>query len=337
MASAQRAAKRAAGDDPSGDVTAPPSIDPRDVIVDRDKLRELRLSEAATEVATKAKGEEALAEVRARKAIMHRINPYDLYFEKDHNPRNFATAFMRQRVAGYADSIAARGVRLPLDVYVKTGQLYVNGGETRWRATLHALNFLNVKVERIACIVSQGENEAERIIGQWLGNDTIQFEPIEEAVLFRTYVDLGADLVVFARRIGHPPSYINDRIKLLEMPQWLQDKVSKGAVTPRTAYADIWLPSGENHARARELLALSAANATAEGVETVKPRHVKAAASGEISTKLVRTRLHEKLAAILERHNREAIVQWFGQDDAEELFKIAKLAKVAKLETVTDC
>ena len=327
---AQRTAKRAA----KADSTEPSSIDPKDVIVDRDKLRELRLSEAATEIAAKAKGESALAHVRARKTTMHQINPYDLYFEKGHNPRDFSSTFMRKRVAAYADSIATRGVRVPLDVYVKNGLFYVNGGETRWRATMHTLNFLNVQVEGIPMIVSHGENEEERLISQWLGNDTVPFEPIEEAILFRTYVDLGADLVVFARRIGHPPSYISDRIRLLEMPQWLQEKVNKGAVAPRTAYEQIWLPSGENHAMAKELLTLSTANANAEGVTTVKPRHVRAATSGEIGTKIVRIRLHERLAVILERHDREAIIQWFGRDDAEALFKMAKLAKA---ETLPGC
>ena len=338
MASARKTARRKKEVEPEVEV-APEPLDPALVIVDRDKLRELRMSEAATEVAAKAKGEGALADIRARKTIMHRVNPYDLFFEEGHNPRDFSTAFMRQRVASYAHSIATRGVRVPLDVYVKSGMVYVNNGETRWRATMHALNFLNVKVEGLAIVISHGENEAERLIGQWLGNDTIQFEPIEEAVLFRRYMDLGADLAVFARRIGHPPSYISDRIRLLEMPEWLQDKVSKGAVPPRLAYEQIWLPSGEDNTQAKQLLSLSTAKATEEGTLTVKPRHVRAAKTGEISTKIVRTRLHEKLAAILERHSREVIVQWFGLDDAETLFKMAKLGKTDERtgEALTDC
>ena len=335
MASEQTTAKRAAKKrDPAPE---PCAIDPETVIVDRDTLRALRMSEAAIEVANAAKGDAALAEIRARKTTMPRVNPYDLHFEPGHNPRDFTTAFMRQRVASYAQSIAARGVRLPLDVYVKAQMLYVNGGETRWRATMHALNFLNVKVEGLAIVISHGENEAERLIGQWLGNDTVPFEPIEEAVLFRRYMDLGADLSVFARRIGRAPGYISDRIRLLEMPHWLQDKVSKGAVSPRVAYEEIWLPAGENTIKAKELLALSVERASAEGASTVKPRHVRAAKTGEIGATIVRTRLHDKLAAILERHSREVIIQWFGQDDAEKLFKLAKLAKPeAKLE-LTGC
>jgi hypothetical protein len=336
MASEQTTAKRASKKKDSGPAPEPSTIDPAAVIVDRDTLRELRMSEAAIEVANAAKGDAALAEVRARKTTMPRVNPYDLHFEPDHNPRDFTTAFMRRRVASYAHSIAMRGVRLPLDVYVKSGVLYVNNGETRWRATMHALNFLNVKVEGLAIVISHGENEAERLIGQWLGNDTIQFEPIEEAVLFRRYMDLGADPSVFARRIGHAPGYISDRIRLLEMPHWLQDKVSKGAVPPRVAYEEIWLPAGENSAKAKELLTLSAEKASEEGALTVRPRHVRAAKTGEISTTIVRIRLHDKLAAILERHSREVIIQWFGQDDAEALFKLAKLAK-PKVEAITGC
>jgi ParB-like nuclease domain len=297
------------------------------VVVDRDQLRALRLSEAAGVIFAKAKGDNAIAAIRARKGGSARVilvNPYDLHIEQGHNPRNFDTDVMRERVAGYAQSIATRGVRQPLDVYAKNNTLYINGGETRWRATLHAINFLNVPVEGVPVILSQGENEAERKINMWLGNDVNRFEPMAEATLFRSYVDLGGDLRVFCRRIGRPVGYANDRIRLLEMPDWLQVKVTDGVVSPRTAMEEIWLPSGESESKARQMLGASVKRANAEGVNTVRPRHVRAAETGGDTT-IVRTRLHDQLGVILRKHERTAIEQWFGADDATALFKLAKL------------
>lgn len=299
-----------------------------DVIVDRARLREVRLSPAAETVFGKAKGEGALEAVRTRKGgpdHVHRVNPYDLHIEDDHNPRDFDTPLMRERVAGYALSIATRGVRQPLDVYVKNGTLYINGGETRWRSTLHAINFLDVPVEGVPVIISHGENEAERKINMWLGNDVNRFEPMAEARLFRSYVDLGGELRVFSQRIGRPMGFVNERIRLLEMPNWLQEKVVEGTVTPRTAMEEIWLPSGESEPKARQLLSASVKHAQAEGVATVRPRHVRAAEAGG-DTRIVRTRLPDQLAAILRQFDRAVIEQWFGTDNAQALFKLAKIA-----------
>lgn len=76
------------------------------VIVDRDALRNLRVSEAANEIAAAAKGEDALKGfLGTKKGVAHiyQINPYDLMFEDDHfNPRNWNSPLFRDRVVEYA-------------------------------------------------------------------------------------------------------------------------------------------------------------------------------------------------------------------------------------------
>src|ERR1700676_902549 len=98
---------------------------------------------------------------------------------------------MRERVVEYANSISVRGVRKALEVYIKNEQMYVNGGETRWRSVMHALNFLNAKVERVPIIIRKGENALDRMIDQWLDNDTLRFDSIAAGKLFRAALDLG--------------------------------------------------------------------------------------------------------------------------------------------------
>jgi len=297
------------------------------VMVDRDELRALRLSEAAVEVAAKAKGPQALAEIRSRKGgpdHVHRVNPYDLEFESGHNPRDFTTDAMRQRVMWITRSVAARGVRQPLDVYVKDGRLFVNGGETRWRSTMHALNFLGVRVERIPVIISQGESALDRMIGQWIGNDQIQFNPLESGKLFRDAVDLGADEAEIAHRIGKPKVYVQNRIKLLEMPKWLIDRVRDGTIKADTAYHDIWIQSGEDDNSAKRLLAGAVDSANEAGARRVMPKHIRnAGGHGRITTA---SSVREELAAILNRHERDIFEQAIGAEDTQALFKLAKLS-----------
>lgn len=330
-----------AGDVPllTFDPNKPTSINPDQVIVDRDRLRELRLSDAANTVFAAAKGDETLPEIHRHKGGSKHIvmvNPYDLHFEAEHNPRDFTTPQMRWRVASYADSIAERGVRVPLDTYVKANRVLVNNGETRWRATLHAINFLNAKITAIQCIITQGENDADRKISQWIGNDTYGFDALAEAQLFRDFIDLGGEISVFAKRIGHPVSYITNRVRLLEMPKWLLEKVKAGTIPHRTAYEKIWLASGEQQAVAKDLLAASLTTARAEQAErgedtaqtVVRPRHVDAAAENSaVSTKIVRTKFPDRLAPILKQRTRDQWIEFLGAEMAEAIFKLGGIAR----------
>jgi ParB/RepB/Spo0J family partition protein len=302
------------------------------VVVDRDELRRLRGSEAAVAVAEKALGDEVLMEIRTKRSgpdYVHRVNPYDLYFEDDHNPRDFTPENMRERVVELARSIAARGVRKPLDVYLKENRLYVNGGETRWRATLHALCFLNVKVERIPVIISQGENALDRMIGQWIDNDQLQFNPIEAGKLFRDAVDLGAEPAEIARRIGKDTAYVLGRIKLLEMPQWLIDRVRKDDIKADTAFSDIWIASGEDDRKAKKMLANAVAKANEAGAERVMPKHIRKAV-GSVGRIMTASSLRDELSRILRRHQRETLEQAIGDGDTERLYQLAKLAETPK-------
>jgi hypothetical protein len=319
----------------TGNALVPTALSSECIITDRDKLRALRMSAASEEVSAKAKGDDALAEIRSHKGGSRHIlmvNPYDVFFEEGYNPRDFTTPFMRERVAQYAASIAARGVREPLKLYIKSGRLFVDAGETRWRSTMHALNFFNRPIGGVPCTILQGENDAERKIGQWLGNDTLRFDPIAEAVLFRDYEDLGGDIAVFAKRIGLHESYLKQRIRLLEMPNWLQAQVKQGVVKHTTAYEKIWMESGQDNQVAKQLLAGSVTSAEQEGKTMVRPRHVRAAAEGSaVSTRIVRTKFPDRLATIVKQYPTAQWVQWLGQDAASKMFKLANMALTNEL------
>lgn len=300
-------------------------FDASKVIVDRDKLRELRLSPAAQAVFEAAKGPDALAEIRSRKGgpdHVHRVNPYDLEFE-GLNPRDFSPESMRQRVADLARSIAARGVRTALSIYVKDNRLYVNGGETRWRATLHCLNFLNKRIERIPIIISTNEDSVDRMIGQWIDNDQFPFTALESGKLFRDAIDLGAEVVEIAQRIGKPTSYVKERMRLLEMPRWLQEQVRTGAIRADTAYNDIWLPAGEDDKKARQMMSGAIDEANSAGAKRVMPRHIRSVGGG--GRLITAAAIREQLASILSAHQRERDGSLtLPAEEAERLLKLAK-------------
>jgi len=287
------------------------------IITDRNALRDARLTEAARAVADKAQGgENVLAEIRKKHGggvHVYRVNPYDLDFEDGINTRDFTPPDMQQRVVDLALSIAIEGVKQPLDIYPKGGRIYVNGGETRWRATMHVLNFLNVAVERIPIIIAQNQNDLDRAVNRWLGNDTNRFKPMEAALQLQQMRNLGADDYEISRRIGRPISFVRDHLKYLELPEWLKSDVASGKLSAPTAYKDFWLASGEDTDKAKAMLKQAAITQAETGSRRVMPRHI-----GKLS-------VTKQLANLLGEIDREALEKLIGAERVESLFKLAKL------------
>jgi len=313
--------------------TAPPAVaapekdglDVSKVVVDRDELRELRLTEAAANVFAQAKGEQALVEIRARKGghLVHQINPYDLLFD-DSNPRDFSTPEMLERVVTLARSIKAQGVKTPLDVFIKGNSLMVNGGETRWRATMHTLNFLDVAVERIPVVISHNQNDLDRTINKFVGNDQQRFKPIEAGKLFQQAVQLGGEPREIARRIGQTENYVRSRLALMGMPEWLKAKVSNNELRAEPAY-NLWLRAGEDDETAKKLFADAAAFQQEQGSTRIMARHIEAASEPATIVKKNRVDLRQRLAALLGEVDRDAMQDAMGAKFTNALFKLAKL------------
>lgn len=310
------------------------AFDETNVIVDRDELRALRLTEAAQTVFDAAKGAEAVTEIRKKHGgpdHVHRVNPYDLHLEPDHNPRVFTSPARRLRVAELTRSVAVEGVTTPLDCYVKNGMIFINGGETRWRAVLHALNFLNKRIDRIKIIIAMGENASDRFAAQYIGNDQEPFDPLEAGTLFRNWRKFGDDPVDIARRIGKVlpngspnTAFVIDRIKLLEMPDWLQHQVRAGHIKADTAYKDIWLSSQEDDKKAKKLLAGAVDIANDAEARRVMPKHIRQAGGTRIIATVAS--ITNDLAVILKDREREEDGGLrLDAEAADRLFKLAKL------------
>src|SRR6185437_7676798 len=115
------------------------------IIMDYDALRQ-QATDAMGEFASQVKGATAIeASMKSRKltagTTILRVHPLDVHVPQgvdSINPRDFTEKEMVERVAEYTGSVAAGGVREPLKVFVQGDKLMVLGGETRWRATMHA-------------------------------------------------------------------------------------------------------------------------------------------------------------------------------------------------------
>jgi ParB family transcriptional regulator, chromosome partitioning protein len=158
------------------------------------------------------------------------------------------------RLEELAQSIRAHGVIQPIVVRRVGDRYFIIAGERRWRAAQLA------GLTRLPAVVREKADEGERNILEMALIENIQREdlnPIEEATAYRRLVEefqLTQDAIASA--VGKDRSTVANTLRLLRLPQELQDEVTTGRLTMGHARALLALP-GESAQRelGRDILA----------------------------------------------------------------------------------
>lgn len=151
-----------------------------------------------------------------------------------------------------ADSIAKRGVIQPIIVRAHGGGFQIVAGERRWRAAQR------VHLHRIPAIV-RDFNEAETLEIALIENiQREELNPIEEAEAYRKLIaDFDHSQEALGRLVGKSRSHIANLMRLLDLPQSVQQAVMEQRLTMGHARALIGVPDCEVLARTVEQKGLS--------------------------------------------------------------------------------
>lgn len=150
------------------------------------------------------------------------------------SPMNPRKHFDPDELKKLADSMKANGQIQEIVVY-KAEQMHNEGyeiiaGERRWRAAKIAkLKFLRCNV------IDVTEEEAIELRG--LENFQRQdFNAIEEATWFRQMLEnCDYTQAALAKKLGVTQSHISNRVRLLQLPEFFQDKIISGEIPPSLA------------------------------------------------------------------------------------------------------
>jgi ParB family chromosome partitioning protein len=136
-----------------------------------------------------------------------------------------------------AQSISANGVVQPLIVRPKENRFELIAGERRWRAAQRA------GLTRVPAIV---RNVSDDKVLELALIENIQREdlnPIEEARAYRNLIDtVGLTQEVVAERVGRDRSYVTNFLRLLRLPEDLQELVQSGRLSTGHARTLLGLP-----------------------------------------------------------------------------------------------
>jgi ParB family chromosome partitioning protein len=149
------------------------------------------------------------------------------------NPRQPRTHFDETALAELADSIRENGLLQPILVRPRTPSGYeIVAGERRYRAALRAgLSRVPVVVRN----VSDDEALALALVENLLRED---ISPLETARAFRRLVDdFGLTQEELSRRVGKSRAAVANALRLLDLPDPIQESLGKGEITEGHARA----------------------------------------------------------------------------------------------------
>jgi len=152
------------------------------------------------------------------------------------DPNQPRTEFNETELQGLATDIAARGIEHALLVQANG---YIKDGERRWRAAQIA------KLATVPCLLAidgvevAGHDPVAYLLDQAADNDhAAKLTPLDWARFLKKLVETHGVAVkdipalLAARGITMSRPYASNLMRLTELPDWAQDKIKTGALTP---------------------------------------------------------------------------------------------------------
>jgi ParB family transcriptional regulator, chromosome partitioning protein len=156
------------------------------------------------------------------------------------NPHQPRTVMDEQKLAELAASIKEHGLIQPLIVTQAESGYTLIAGERRWRASQLA------GLKEVPVVVKEATPQAMLELAIIENIQRADLNPLEEAYAYQQLTDeFGLTHELVAQRVGKGRSTITNLIRLLELPENIQQAVSDGRISGAHGRALLPLPSPE--------------------------------------------------------------------------------------------
>ena len=134
--------------------------------------------------------------------------------------------FDDDKIEELSESIKEHGIIQPI-IVVKSNNMYkIVAGERRWRAAMKA------ELSQIPCLVRDLDDEQNMLIAIIENMQREDLNPVEEAEGLRQMTDtFGMTQEQVSKSVGKSRPYITNSMRLLKLPDYIKDSLSKGEIT----------------------------------------------------------------------------------------------------------
>lgn len=142
------------------------------------------------------------------------------------NPQQPRKRFKEEELEGLQQSITVNGIIQPIVVRQFGGRYQIVAGERRWRAAQRA------GLRRIPATVKEVSDEKLLEMALVENIQRQELNPIEEANAYRQLIDtIGLTQELLAERVGKARSIIATSVRLLKLPDEIQEAIADGGLT----------------------------------------------------------------------------------------------------------
>jgi ParB family transcriptional regulator, chromosome partitioning protein len=166
-----------------------------------------------------------------------RMVPVTAIVPNPHQPR---TVMDDEKLAELAASIAQHGLIQPLIVTEENGRYILIAGERRWRASQRAGH------SEVPVIVKEATPQAMLEMALIENIQRADLNVLEEALAYQQLMDdFGLTQAEVAERVGKARSTIANLVRMLELPEAVQQAILDGHISGRHARELLRLPTAE--------------------------------------------------------------------------------------------
>ncbi len=163
------------------------------------------------------------------------------------NPSQPRMKIKEETLKGLADSIRDKGLIQPLVVSEEDGTYNIIAGERRWRAAQLA------GLKKVPVIIKDYSPDEALEVALIENIQREDLNPIEEAMAYKRMVDeLGYNQAKVAERVGKDRSTVANMIRLLNLPESIQQDLLDGTLTTGHAKALLMLEDEEAQKELRD-------------------------------------------------------------------------------------
>lgn len=237
------------------------------------------------------------------------------------NPRQPRTDFDEEALQELADSIRTHGILQPVVVTEGDSGFEIIMGERRWRAAQRA------GIAEIPVIVREADDRQKLELALIENIVRENLNPIEQAVAYKQYID-EFDLTheQAAQRLGKKRTHISNSLRILELPDEIQEGLRQGKLTDAHAKVIVGLPTVEQQLEVYRRVLERGLTVAKTRVETQKLGGTKSARTridpkDEEMAKQLRQRLGTRVAIQRIGYRGKIIVEFFDYEELEGIVK----------------